>query len=262
MSDLPSSSMPTGTNTLRSPLAYWMMQPNVHFLELAKDRLTVKYIGRANHPHDVGTIRADRPLYTNKWLGYYEIKILDVGNKISISIGLASQEFPLNRMPGMDTDSLGYSGEEGKKYQSGNKGEAYGPSFSVGDIIGCGYDYRNQEVFFTLNGRYLGIAFHDITHVLYPVVGLHSSGEAIIANFGQHEFKYDLQGYIQDQYDKIRLNVSQISLDVSLINEIIKGYVLHSGYEDTSIELLKYLKVNDSDEPLLKTLKHRKGKYI
>jgi hypothetical protein len=60
--------------------------------------------------------------------------------------------------------SYGYH-SDGKKYTDGTKGENYGPTFSTGDTVGCGINYDKQEIFFTLNGHYLGIPFYHTYHM-------------------------------------------------------------------------------------------------
>ena len=254
------STMRTTASPTETPsVICWSMQPSVQFLELAKDRLTVKYTGKANHSYDIGTIRTDRSLPTDTWIGYYEVTVVDGGSKTNMSIGLASQEFQLNRMPGMDVYSIGYLGEEGRKCQDGRKGEPYGPGYSTGDTVGCGCDYRNQQVFFTLNGRYLGVAFSNITGTLYPVVGLHSPGQIITANFGHHSFKYDIVGHIEDEYDQMMRRISEIPLQPGLINEIIESYLLHYAFEETAIEFTKHTKEKDVSHSIWTTLGTRRG---
>lgn len=39
----------------------------------------------------------------------------------------------------------------------GGMGEAYGPTFGAGDVIGVGLDNASNNIFFTKNGRYLGM---------------------------------------------------------------------------------------------------------
>ena len=60
---------------------------------------------------------------------------------------------------------------------SGQMLRTYSPRFGMpGDVVGCGLDHRNPgpngggDVFFTLNGRYLGPAFKDVTGPLFPTV--------------------------------------------------------------------------------------------
>ena len=46
----------------------------------------------------------------------------------------------------------GYHGDNGQLYTGIGNGVAFGPTFTKGDIIGCGI--RNSELFFTKNGTY------------------------------------------------------------------------------------------------------------
>lgn len=72
----------------------------------------------------------------------------------------------------------------------------YGPRFGAGDTVGCGLDYARKEIFFTLNGQYLGVAFDGvITHTpLYPTVGI-DSRHPVSLNFGESAFSFDLDTY-------------------------------------------------------------------
>lgn len=67
----------------------------------------------------------------------------------------------------------------------------YGPTFTAGDVIGCGVDFKNRNCFFTKNGEHLGIAFRDIdlkSKAYWPTVCLPSYGK-VLANFGNKEFR-------------------------------------------------------------------------
>ena len=48
--------------------------------------------------------------------------------------------------------SYGYHGDDGNKFFNGEN-DSYGPTFSAGDIVGCGYNTVKQEIFFTKNGK-------------------------------------------------------------------------------------------------------------
>jgi len=68
--------------------------------------------------------------------------------------------------------------------------------------VGCGLDYKTKEIFFTLNGVYLGVAFklegeggrEDVP--LYPTVGIDSS-HPVQLNFGEEPFVFDLGKYME-----------------------------------------------------------------
>ena len=50
-----------------------------HALQASKDKLEVRYVGKGNHSHDVGAIRADRPCPQRRVLYYFEVTVLDAG---------------------------------------------------------------------------------------------------------------------------------------------------------------------------------------
>ena len=52
--------------------------------------------------------------------------------------------------PRWEANSYGYYGADGKKlHASPEAGEAYGPSFRAGDVVGAGLHIQRQEIFFT-----------------------------------------------------------------------------------------------------------------
>ena len=53
-------------------------------------------------------------------------------------------------LPRWEANSYGYYGADGKKlHASPEAGEAYGPSFRAGDVVGAGLHIQRQEIFFT-----------------------------------------------------------------------------------------------------------------
>lgn len=78
-----------------------------------------------------------------------------------ILIGISEKEFVFNKQLGASKKSYGYK-SDGKVYHGKSTGEDYGPKFERHDTVGCGVLLSRREIFFTLNGRYLGIAFANI----------------------------------------------------------------------------------------------------
>ncbi|GBB98989.1 hypothetical protein RclHR1_03390005 [Rhizophagus clarus] len=127
------------------------------------------------------------------WFYYYEITILSNPNndKTIIAIGLATKNHSTNRLPGCDTHSVGFHSDEGRifhneKYTGSKYAEKWG---EVNDVIGCGYVPKTGQVFFTMNGKNMGIAYTGLFYKWYPTIG--SNGICgLKVNFGQKEFKY------------------------------------------------------------------------
>ena len=48
-----------------------------------------------------------------------------------------------------EANSCGYHGDDGLLYRGHCKGEAFGPTYTSGDVVGAGINYAAQEFFFT-----------------------------------------------------------------------------------------------------------------
>jgi len=48
-----------------------------------------------------------------------------------------------------EANSCGYHGDDGLLYRGHGKGEAFGPTYTSGDVVGAGINYAAQEFFFT-----------------------------------------------------------------------------------------------------------------
>ena len=150
---------------------------------------------------------------------YYEIQILPnmessvsilpaaVANNIAarsdcVAVGLATKFFLKDRrFPGWDNESYGYHGDDGAIFHGrGRQIGTYGPKFGFNDTVGCGLNYNNMSIFFTLNGKYLGTAFQNIKFSkpdidLYPTVGIDAPC-TVQFNYGKTPFRFDLLDYI------------------------------------------------------------------
>lgn len=173
-------------------------------------------------------LQADGTLdVTARMIAYYEVEILPqpvsttqdnddpfppitrAHTSECVAVGIATESFHIHsRMPGWDSLSFGYHGDDGGIFHSsGGMVERFGPTFGKGDTVGCGIDYVAQAIFFTLNGKFLGYGWKNIGveflhNDLYPVVGIDTN--ALIAlNFGTTKpFQFDLTSFHQ-QHSKL-----------------------------------------------------------
>lgn len=156
---------------------------------------------------------------TPRLVSYYEVTILPplptapgVGAPMTppaaaidcVAVGLATKDYSCpGRMPGWDTLSFGYHGDDGGIFHaSGEMKRRFGPRFGKGDTVGCGVDHRNGGIFFCLNGKFLGYGWTNLSfvsrHELYPTLGI-DSNNPIDANFGTREFAFDLPAFLQQR---------------------------------------------------------------
>ena len=126
-----------------------------------------------------------------------------------VAIGLSTDAFDTrDRMPGWDTTSYGYHGDDGGIFHGhGDMLRPYGPSFGPGDTVGCGLDYRSRKIFFTKNGQFLGHAFEKvgkeaIEKGLYPTVGVDTECP-IYMNYGERPFRFDLRGFVATAAEEV-----------------------------------------------------------
>jgi hypothetical protein len=79
-----------------------------------------------------------------------------------MGIGLSSNGVNLNRLPGWEKNSYGYHADDGCVFSCSGTGQQYGPTFTTGDVVGCGFNLVDRTVFFTKNGISLGTAVSDV----------------------------------------------------------------------------------------------------
>jgi len=121
-----------------------------------------------------------------------------------IAVGLAGYDFPVkDTMPGWNQRSFGYHSDDGTAWANELKSTGYAKTFGVGDVVGCGIDYRTGgTVFYTLNGEFLGhassLSDDELGMDWYPSIGL-DSHDCVQCNFGfDKPFVFDLVKYCQD----------------------------------------------------------------
>ncbi|KAI5609136.1 SPRY domain-containing protein 3, partial [Silurus asotus] len=106
----------------------------------------LEYTGKGKSIVDVGLAQARQPLCTRSH--YFEVEIVDPGEKCYIALGLARRDYPKNRHPGWSRGSVAYHADDGKIFHGSGVGDPFGPRCFEGDIMGCGImfprDYEDE----------------------------------------------------------------------------------------------------------------------
>ncbi|KAM9341970.1 SPRY domain-containing protein 3 [Pholidichthys leucotaenia] len=104
----------------------------------------LEYIGKGKSIMDVGLAQARQPLTTR--CHYYEVEIVDAGEKCYIALGLARRDYPKDRHPGWSRGSVAYHADDGKIFHGSGVGDAFGPRCFKGDIMGCGIMFPRDYI--------------------------------------------------------------------------------------------------------------------
>jgi Ran-binding protein 9/10 len=216
-------------------------------LELLQDGLDIRYNGPSNKGElPAAAARADQAMSPQCGIYYFEIEIKSKSKDGMIAIGFSSHRASLERLPGWESESWAYHGDDGKSFFGEGTGREYGPKFGANDVIGCGVDFASESAFFTKNGRHLGVAFKELKHgMTFPSVGLKKSpGSCISANFGQKPFIFDIDGMMAQQRSTVAKEINGASLsglrlgsamdESTLAQELVAHFLAHDGYVETA----------------------------
>ncbi|XP_058054146.1 ran-binding protein 9 [Anopheles bellator] len=218
----------------------WSSQDKCSTIGLTQNNLRVHYKGIGKSHTDAASVRTAYPIPAACGLYYFEVKIISKGRDGYMGIGLTHTNFKMNRLPGWDKQSYGYHGDDGNSFCSSGNGQPYGPTFTTGDIIGCGVNLVDNTCFYTKNGHHLGIAFRDLPPRLYPTVGLQTPGEVVDANFGQEPFKFDIEDMLKELRSGTKATIYNFPLPddqgdwTVILHKMVSSYLVHHGYSSTA----------------------------
>ncbi|KAK9505116.1 hypothetical protein O3M35_009244 [Rhynocoris fuscipes] len=218
----------------------WSPKDKFNYIGLSNGNLRVHYKGYGKTHKDAASVRATYPIPASCGLYYFEVKIVSKGRDGYMGIGLSAQGVNMNRLPGWDKHSYGYHGDDGHSFCSSGTGLPYGPTFTTGDVIGCGVNLIDNTCFYTKNGHNLGIAFADLPPNLYPTVGLQTPGEVVDANFGQSPFVFDIEDMMKELKARTKASIENFPFPESYkehqqtLHSLVLSYLIHHGYSATA----------------------------
>jgi ankyrin repeat protein len=158
------------------------------------------------------SVRANNPIPPTCGNYYYETTIVNRGETGSvqlkkmlmvreIAIGFAGSSVTFNSLPGLQSGSWGYHGDDGRLYPISSSTGRYGTPYATGDVIGCCISFKKCLIFYTWNGRPMDRAFDHLTFGsgyqpaeddVYPMIGITSPGGHVHVNFGKDRFVFDI----------------------------------------------------------------------
>lgn len=193
-------------------------------------------------PNDTVSVRTDYPIPQLCGIYYFEIEITNQGAGEFVGIGLCDEEVSLTKVPGLDHKSWGYHSDDGRITACQGTAKQYGPKFGSGDVIGCAINFKKNSVFYTKNGLPLPTAFQDVKGTLYPCVGI-KKGISVYANFGQDEFRFDIEKYVRDQKKRVMNSINSRLIEgifnperemTDFLKDLVSQYFNHEGFLETA----------------------------
>ncbi|XP_072350187.1 SPRY domain-containing protein 3 isoform X2 [Scyliorhinus torazame] len=150
----------------------------------------LEYVGKGKSIMDVGLAQARHALSTRSH--YFEVEIVDPGEKCYIALGLARKDYPKNRHPGWSRGSVAYhaadsddcvDAAEVKSKQRHVRNIMYfndEEEEDEGEEMEQEYDGKKVTVFFTRNGKIIGRKEAPVpSGGFYPTIGMLSNGEKV-----------------------------------------------------------------------------------
>ncbi|OAP64520.1 hypothetical protein AYL99_00492 [Fonsecaea erecta] len=243
--DIIESNPPKEEDVLPSLPSRWSEQDKYPGLDVI-DGQDLKYSGAPSKADiEAASVRTDHPMPPACGIYYFEVEIKQKTKDTPISIGFSTSEASLERLPGWETNSWGYHGDDGKLFFGDHAGRSYGPIFGAGDVIGCGINFNTCQAFFTKNGQDLGICFPELKKdvKLYPSIGVKKQpGALLAANFGQRPFVFDIEDRVLSEQVKVSREIAKAKVtslrpqrdENTLIQELVAQFLAHDGYVETA----------------------------
>lgn len=109
---------------------------------------------------------------------------------------------------------------------------------------------ESKQIFYTINGRYLGVAFHDVEMAdLYPSVCLQSQSEEVSSRFTR-PFMFDLEAFREERMQNEFRKMWSLPCPEMSMRDMVKEYLVHYGYVET-LQALDDKKQPDGDKEML-----------
>jgi Ran-binding protein 9/10 len=235
-------------------------------LELLSDGLELRF-NQTNGKieHEAAAARADYPMSPQCGIYYYEVQIQQKTKEGVIAVGFSTRKASLERLPGWETESWAYHGDDGKTFFGEATGRVYGPQFGANDVIGCGINFNTGQAFFTKNGVDQGCAFREIGNLKpFPCIGMKKhTGACVTVNFGQKPFVFDIDSMMAREQEYIQRDIMSAKMpgtkdpfaEAELVQQLVAHFLAHDGYVETARAFLEEVQAENRALSTMKTEK-------
>ncbi|KAG6812484.1 hypothetical protein H0H92_002591 [Tricholoma furcatifolium] len=167
----------------------WSFEPDYEIVNslLVHARTEITFLP---DPASSSCVQSNLPLPKLNEVYYWEVKMFDLPETTTVSVGLATKPYPAFRLPGLNRYSAAYHSNGDKSHNYPFTATPCGPVLKEGDVLGVGYRPRTGTVFFTRNGRKMEDAFLGLSRWnLFPTIG--ADGPCSVhVNLGQAGFVF------------------------------------------------------------------------
>ncbi|GAB0137930.1 hypothetical protein EsDP_00006181 [Epichloe bromicola] len=195
-------------------------------IEILPDGRSVEFTGPRNpsdRDHEASAVRADHYMPPQCGIYYYEVSIMHgKRDDTTIAIGFSTKNAATSRPVGWEPESWAYHGDDGRCFTGQNIGRPFGPTYTTGDVVGCGVNFRDHTAFFTKNGVKIGKSTLSVDLFLQP----------------------------REQKNKIRADIQNTDIsrlepglgETDLIHALVLQFLQHDGYVETARAFAKDIK--------------------
>jgi hypothetical protein len=162
-------------------------------IDISPDGLTVTCVDPDMEDAEPATARASTPFTKSDGFAYFEATVLNEGLRGIVAVGLIGEGYAMDKMPGWAEESIGYHADDACAFHNTGWGRQWGKRYGTGDVVGCGIVFSTGEVFYTLNGEFLGVAYRTSHELYYAAVGFRNAKSQLKLNFGATPFYFDFR---------------------------------------------------------------------
>jgi hypothetical protein len=118
--------------------------------------------------------------------------------------------------------------------------------------------FSEKTIFYTLNGRYVGVAFNELSMEsleLKAAISFANSHFQVSVNFGTKNYKFGIEDMLSNHYKEIYDEINAEQIDSKQVFDLVHDYLIHSGFvgtlqafeDESSFALIKDKKEKNKD---------------